>query len=115
MFLNHEEGLVIVHYQLFNTPAVSSSCNQGAELLGDWVWSAPNSVHLEHPVRIYLLGHAPQHGVHGYVCGGGWANHRPGLQPQLGLAGLASPSAIPIRLRMGTFAGGVIVELSRSF
>jgi hypothetical protein len=23
--------------------------------------TAPNSVHLEHPVRIYLLGHAPQH------------------------------------------------------
>jgi hypothetical protein len=29
--------------------------------------------------------------------------------------GLASPSAIPIRLRTGTFAGGVIVEPSRSF
>ena len=53
-----------------------------AELLKDWVWSVPNLVHLEQHDNIfyiYLLGHAPRHGVHNHVCGGGWANRRPGL------------------------------------
>jgi hypothetical protein len=36
-------------------PEVLVQVFKGAELLEDWVWSAPNSVHLEHPARIYLL------------------------------------------------------------
>jgi hypothetical protein len=68
---------------------------KGAKLLGDWVWSAPNSVHLEHPVCIYLLGHTPQHGVHGHVCGGGWANHRPGLNLNLVTDGPRQPLSDP--------------------
>ena len=80
-------------------PEVLVQVFKGAELMGDWVWSAPNSVHLEHPLRIYLLGHAPQHGVHGHVCGGGWANHRPVLQPQFG-HGRVSPLWVPLQLRL---------------
>jgi len=48
--------------------------------------------HLEHPARICILGHVPQHGVRGHVCGSGWANHRSGLQPQHG-HGRASPAS----------------------